>query len=575
MKTKSYLTIMTDASCLSITKLTHACHAELRSISLRCLILVITLLYSCNMTNPRYADTVYFNGTVYTVDSSFAIVQAFAVKEGKIIATGSNEEIEKFDAKEKIDMNGKFVYPGFIDAHAHFYQYSTDLLSCNIYGTKSFAEVIEKVNSFSKSNNFSWILGRGWDQNDWDVKEFPNKTMLDSLFPSIPVFLLRVDGHALLVNQKALDIAGITPQTKIFGGEIELNSGKLTGILIDNAVDSIRKFIPEFSNQLKIKSLVNGENNCFAVGLTSVCDAGLDRDTIRFIDSLQKANILKLRIYAMIMYGEGNKKFYFENGKYKSDRLNVCSFKVYGDGALGSRGACLLQSYSDKSSHYGMLLHDSNYFKAAAKEIYDHGFQMCTHAIGDSANRLTLNIYRDILKQKNDRRWRIEHCQVVNENDFDLFGKYSIIPSVQPTHATSDMYWAEERIGQERMKGAYAYKQLLQQNNFIANGSDFPVEDINPLLGFYAAVVRKDQRNFPADGFQTANALTREEALRGMTIWAAYAAFEEKEKGSLENGKLADFVILEDDIMRCAPEKIFGVKVSFTYINGEQVYKRQ
>ncbi len=575
MKTKSCIKIMRDASYPGMTKIILAWYAEVRDISLHWLVAALTFLYSCNMTNTKIADTIYYNGTVYTVDSNFSVVQAFAVREGKIIATGSSVEIQKFEAKEKVDLHGKYVYPGFIDAHSHFYQYSTDLLSCNVYGTKSFPEVIEKVKSFSQTNKFSWIIGRGWDQNDWNDKNFPDKTLLDNLFPITPVYLTRVDGHAVLVNQKALDIAGINAQTVIPGGVVELKNNKPTGIIIDNAVDSMRKHVPPFSKQLKTEALLQGQKNCFSVGLTTVCDAGLDRDSIEILDSLQKANRLKIRLYVMTIYNDVNKNYYFRNGKYKTDRLNICSFKIYGDGALGSRGACLLQPYSDKPFYYGTMLHDVNYLKTAAKEIYDHGFQLCTHAIGDSANRLMLNIYGEVLKGKNDRRWRIEHCQVVNENDFDLFGKYSIIPSVQPTHATSDMYWAEERLGKERIIDAYAYQQLLKQNNFIATGSDFPVEDINPLFGFYAAVVRKDQKNFPADGFQTSNALSREEALRGMTIWAAYASFEEKEKGSLEKGKFADFVILDDDIMKCSSEKIFGVKVLSTYINGEQVYKRQ
>lgn len=527
---------------------------------------------SCTKTET--ADSVFYNGVVYTVDSSFTVVQAFAVKNGKIFRTGTNEDISKISSKESVDLKGKAVYPGFIDAHCHFYGYSTDLVKCDLYGTKSFNEVIDKVNDYAKTNRFSWILGRGWDQNDWTVKEFPTRARLDSLFPATPVYLMRIDGHAILVNQKALDIAGINASTRIRGGEIMVKDGKCTGILIDNAVDSVKKFIPEFSIPLKTEALLTGQKNCFEVGLTTVSDAGLEKEKIDMIDSLQKASQLKMRVYAMITYDDENKKYYFEKGKIKTDRLNVCAFKIYADGALGSRGACLLQPYSDKPGHYGFLLHNLDSFKMAAKEIYDHGFQMCTHAIGDSANRLMLNVYGDVLKEKNNRRWRIEHCQNINENDFDLFGKYSIIPSVQPTHATSDMYWAETRLGKERMKGAYAYKQLMEQNNLIANGSDFPVESINPLFGFYAAVVRKDQNNFPENGFQMDNALTREQALRGMTSWAAYSNFEETEKGSLEKNKLADFVILKDDIMKTPAANIFSVKVNATYVNGKKVYER-
>jgi predicted amidohydrolase YtcJ len=535
------------------------------------LLLAISFLsFSCK--TKKMADAIYYNGIVYTVDSNFTIGEAFAVKDGKIIDVGTNEKIQEYNAKEKIDLEGKPVYPGFIDPHCHFYGYATDLVKCNLYGTTSFADVLDKVKEYSKTNKFSWILGRGWDQNDWEVQEFPDKTMLDSLFPNTPVYLMRVDGHAILVNQKALDIAGITAQTKIAGGEVEIKKGQLTGILIDNAKDSVKKLIPEFTEELKAEALLIGQKNCFEVGLTTVSDAGLEQEKVSLIESLQKSSQLKMRVYAMITYDDENKKYFFEKGKIKTDRLNICAFKIYADGALGSRGACLLQPYSDKPGHYGFLLHDIDSFKIAAKEIYDHGFQMCTHAIGDSANRLMLTIYGEVLKEKNDRRWRIEHCQIINRDDFNLFGKYSIIPSVQPTHATSDMYWIDERLGKERMKACYAFKQLMEQNGMIANGSDFPVESINPLFGFYAAVVRKDQKNFPGNGFQMENALTREEALKAMTTWAAYSNFEEKEKGSIEKGKFADFVILEDDIMKIAPEKIFSAKVRATYVNGEKVF---
>lgn len=530
----------------------------------------IFLLAACSQ-KPK-ADLILFNGTIYTVDSSFLICKALAIKDGKILETGNDDLLSRYDAKEKIDLGGKAVYPGFIDGHCHFYGYSTDLVKCALFGTKSFDEVIEKVKTFSQTNKFSWILGRGWDQNDWEKKEFPSKEILDSLFPGIPVYLMRIDGHAILVNQKALDISGINTTTKIPGGEVEIKNGKLTGILIDNAVDSVKKYIPEFSDELKSEALLTGQKNCFEVGLTSVTDAGLEKEKIDLLDSLQKAGKIKMRINAIITYDDDNKRHYFKKGKTKTDYLNVSSFKIYADGALGSRGACLIEPYADKANHYGFLLHEIAALENAVKEIYEQNFQLCTHAIGDSANRLMLNLYGAVLKNKNDRRWRIEHCQVIDSTDFNLFNQYSIIPSVQPTHATSDMYWAGERVGKERIKSAYPYKQLLEQNNLLVNGSDFPVESINPLFGFYAAVVRKDQNYFPKNGFQMENALSREEALRALTIWAAYAAFEEKEKGSLEKGKFADFVILNNDIMKCPAESIYKIKVLSTYSNGEKVF---
>jgi predicted amidohydrolase YtcJ len=353
-----------------------------------------------------------------------------------------------------------------------------------------------------------------------------------------------------------------------------VKNGKLTGILIDNAVDLVSKKIPKFTRSQTEKGLIAAANNCFAVGLTTVDDCGIDFEDAMLIDSLQKKGDLKMRLYVMLSDAEKNYNFLFEKGKIKTNFLNIRAFKVYGDGALGSRGACLLQPYADMPGHTGFLLSDPQHFKDVAQKIYDHGFQMCTHAIGDSANRTILKIYARVLKGKNDERWRIEHAQVISPNDFKLFGENSIVPSVQPTHATSDMYWAGDRLGKERLKSAYAYLELLKQNNWLPLGTDFPVEDINPMYTFSSAVTRQDLNHFPKKGFQKENALSRKQALRGMTIWAAKANFEENEKGSLEPGKFADFVILEEDLMTAPNESLAKIKVSATYIAGKNVYKK-
>lgn len=535
--------------------------------------IILIILLIATSCSTKKADSVYYNGLIYTVDSAFNTVEAFAVKDGKIIATGTKEEILKYDAKEQVDLKGKFVYPGFIDAHCHFYGYGVDLKKINLTGTKSFDAILDTLLKF-KSQTFSgWIFGRGWDQNDWDVKAYPNKAKLDSLFPDIPVFLFRIDGHAALVNQKALDLAGISAATTVQGGTVEVVKNQLTGILIDNAVDIVKNKIAQPSVQHEIEALLAAQKNCFQVGLTTIVDAGLDYQTILLIDSVQKAGQLKMRYYPMIAYTDGNKDYFYKNGKLKTERINVQSFKLYGDGALGSRGACLLEPYSDAQGQ-GFLLHPLDSFQIIADDVAAHNFQLCTHAIGDSANRLMLNVYGKALAGR-DLRWRIEHAQVVNENDFDLFGKYKVIPSVQPTHATSDMYWATDRLGKDRIKGAYAYKQLLKSYGMVAAGSDFPVEDINPLFGYYAAVVRRDKSNFPEFGFQTDNALTRVEALKAMTIWAAYSCFEEKEKGSIEAGKYADFVILQDDLLTANPSGLWNIKVLETYVNGEKVFSKE
>jgi predicted amidohydrolase YtcJ len=436
-------------------------------------------------------------------------------------------------------------------------------------------EIIEKVKSFAIENKEGWLIGRGWDQNDWAIKDFPTNEKLNELFAGRPVLLIRIDGHAAIANQKALDAAGVKTGDIMTGGEVEIRKGKLTGILIDNAIDLVSSKIPGQTKEQFKEALKDAEKNCFAVGLTSIDDCGLGFEAVEGIKAMQANGELKMRLFVMLSDEKSNYDYLEKTGAIKTDRLNVRGFKVYGDGALGSRGACLLQPYNDKPGHYGFLLSKPDHFDSVANWISQRGFQMCTHAIGDSANRTMLNIYAKYLKGKNDLRWRIEHAQVVNQNDFRLFGENSIIPSVQPTHATSDMYWAGDRLGKERVKGAYAYKQLLLQNGWIPLGTDFPVEDISPFKTFYAAVIRKDSKGWPDSGYQIENALTREEALRGMTIWAAKSNFEEKEKGSLEPGKLADFIILDKDIMKAGDNELLQITVLKTFLGGEKVYEKK
>jgi len=539
--------------------------------TLYCLLLVI-LFASC--AKKEEVDVIVYNAKVYTVNNSFDTVQAFAVKNGKILTLGKSEDIRsKYAGKEEINADGKAVYPGFIDAHAHFYGYGQSLQTADLRETKSWDEVLVRLTGFAKTHPDGWLIGNGWDQNDWADKAFPTNEKLTALFPDRPVFLNRIDGHAAIANQKALDEAGIKGEQKLVGGDMLTKSGKLTGVLIDNAVALVERKIPSPDVKQAEKIFTDAQRNCFAAGLTTIDDCGLSYLAVEFIEKLQKENKLKMRLYVMLSDEPDNYRYLFARGPVKTDRLNVRAFKVYADGALGSRGACLLHPYSDMPGKTGFLLSDQKHFEEVAKKIAENHFQMCTHAIGDSANRVILNIYNKILKGKNDQRWRIEHAQVINARDFDLFGKASIVPSVQPTHATSDMYWAGQRLGAERLKGAYAYRQLLKQNGWIPLGTDFPVENINPLLTFYAATVREDAKGFPKGGFQMENALSPEEALRGMTIWAAKANFEEEEKGSLEKGKLADFVILDRDILKSTPQNILKTKVLKTYLNGEKVYE--
>ena len=492
--------------------------------------------------------------------------------------TGTYAELQKeYDAKESLDAKGKFIYPGFIDAHSHMVNYGNLLQEPDIVNTTSWQQVLHILDSFTKARNTpagEWIRARGWDQNDWTIKEFPTSAELDSLFPNNPVLLIRIDGHAAIANQKALNLAGVKAGDKLTGGEIVVQDGRPTGLLVDYAIERVSKMIPGQSEALKRRALKDAESKCFAAGLTTISDCGIDASRMELMKKMQDEDSLKMRLFVMLSDNPSNFQYLERTGIIKTDRIHVRAFKVYGDGALGSRGACLLQPYADKPGHYGFLLSDLSHFDSVAARIYKNKFQMCTHAIGDSGNRAILNIYAKYLGGKNDLRWRIEHAQVVNENDFDLFGRYNIIPSVQPTHATSDMYWAAARLGNERVANAYAYKKLLDQNGWIPLGTDFPVEDISPLKTFFAAVFRKDAKLWPNGGYQTQDALSRQQALKGMTIWAARGNFEEKEKGSIEKGKFADLVIVDQDIMSINESSVLDVKVMMTIVGGEVVYKR-
>jgi hypothetical protein len=534
-------------------------------------VLPILLLMS-NCSSDK-ADLILYNARVYTVDDNFSIAEAIAIRDGKILAVGKNLEImDRFEAKKEIDLRGQYVYPGLIDAHCHFFSYGLTLQTADLTGTESFEQILEILLEHSQKFPSEWLLGRGWDQNDWEIKEFPTNERLDELFPGKPVLITRIDGHAALASSEALKRADISPGMEISGGTVITLNGKLTGLLVDNAIDLVSKIIPEKNKEEKIAGLLKAQENCFAVGLTSVHDAGHGYENLDLIDSLQKAGLLKMRIYGMLLPGRKNFEEYMYKGIYKTNHLHVISLKLYSDGALGSRGALLLEPYFDDPDNYGLLTTDRDNLINNCKEAYQYGYQVNTHCIGDSANRLILKIYGEVLKGENDRRWRIEHAQVIHPDDFIQFRKFNIIPSIQTTHATSDMYWADERLGEERLSGAYAYKKLLEQNGWLPNGSDFPVESINPIYGFYAAVTRKDLEGYPDGGFMPEQRLTREEALKAMTIWAAKAAFEENEKGSLEPGKFADFIVTGTDLMTIPEQEIPGVKIKLTFSGGEQVF---
>ena len=535
--------------------------------------LTALLFFVAACTNRPTADLFVYNAKIYTIDSSFSVQEAMVIDQGKIIATGTAAALrDRYYFRDSLNADGKFIYPGFNDAHAHFVGYAETLRTASLVGTKSWEEILSILKEFASRHPDGWIVGHGWDQNDWENKTFPDNTTLNSLFPDRPVLLTRIDGHAAIANEKALQKANISAGQTLVGGKVLVKNGLLTGLLIDNAVDLVSKVIPAATDEEFTRAVEQAQQNCLAMGLTSLTDCGLDFPVVEQLQKLQQQNLLKLRMNIMLSDKPDNYRFAENKGMILEDRLQVRSFKVYGDGALGSRGACLLHPYEDDKDNHGFLLSNPAHFDSVANWCSSKGWQMNTHAIGDSGNRTILQIYGRYLEPANDKRWRIEHAQVVNENDLSLFGKYGVIPSVQPTHATSDMYWAEKRLGAERIKTAYAYQQLLTQNQWMPLGTDFPVEDISPFKTFYAAVFRQDASGWPAGGFQKDNALTREQTLRGMTYWAAKGSFEESKKGSLEAGKWADFIMLDQDLMHIEAEAVLKTRVLATYINGEKVY---
>lgn len=532
----------------------------------------IGFITSCTYKHP--ADLCITNARIYTCDSVFNLAEAIVIKNGTILAIGTSAALQQqYACAQTIDAKGLCMYPGFIDAHCHFTGYANDLYKCNLKGTTSFSAVIQRITSYATTINTEWIYGRGWDQNDWNVQDFPNNTALNTIFPNRPVILKRIDGHAILVNDEALKRAGINANTKIQGGEIVLKNGKPTGLLIDNAMLAVERCVPELPDSVFSRYVKQTEAQCIALGLTAVHDCGVSTRVIHQLKTLYDSNALNISVYALIRDEPQDIAYWLKKGPLHFKGLHVRGFKLYADGALGSRGACLKKPYTDANQHYGLMLQAPSELEDKIKQISKHPFQICTHAIGDSANQVVLNLYTKYMVNANTKRWRVEHAQVIDVNDLTQKRWNKIIPSVQPTHAISDHAWAEKRIG-NRMTGAYAYASLLNASGILALGTDFPVEDINPLHTFIAAVFRTDINGLPANGFLTQEAITRTQALLGMTRWAAYAGFEEQDRGSLEPGKRADFILSAVDLLQDTEAQIRQFKVHSTYIHGKRMYSQ-
>ncbi len=533
-------------------------------------LLLSLVLCSCS----QKVDLIVHNAIIYTANEKFSVESTLIVDDGIFIDVGGEEIMKKYSSQNIIDAQGLSIYPGFIDSHSHFHNLGYLKNQLDLTSTKSLSDVIEAAKKHDSERKPDFIIGRGWDQNDWVNKSFPTNAELNKIFPDKPVILRRIDGHAYLVNDAALKLANITSSSKIEGGEFLKRRGRLTGVLIDNAMRLIDDIIPEPSIEESISALLAAQEASFENGLTTVSDAGISKKQIMLIDSLQKQGILDIRVYAMISNNEEDVDYFIENGIMKTPKLNVRSVKVYADGALGSRGASLINSYSDRKNHFGLMRTSIDSIQKLAFKLAGTKLQMNTHAIGDNANRIVLNAYKDALYDYRDPRWRIEHAQVIHPDDYDLFNP-KIIPSVQPTHATSDMYWLYDRVGKNRGEHSYAWADLYEKSGVIALGTDFPVEDISPIMTFYAATVRKDSDGFPEDGFQIENALRRGDALLGMTYFGAYANFEEKEKGSIEPGKFADFIILDTDLITDTDFRVKNSKVVATFLDGKLVFSRR
>ena len=527
------------------------------------------LLTSCQMKET--VDLILYNGNIYTVDSAFTVCSAVAVKDGLIVSTGSDNEIlNTYRSEKMVDLEGKPVYPGFNDAHCHITGLGQGLLRVDLRGSASFDEIISRLEKRQKESPSDFLLGDGWDQNLWPEKSFPDNSRLNELFPDIPVILSRIDFHAVIANNAAIERLGIKPgDPSILPGEAILKNGKFTGVFLENTADRFKSIVPEPDAAETREMLLAAEKECFRYGLTSISSAGAELNQVQILDSMQSEGNLKLRIDLWLT--PGREMFEKISKPYTKGRLRVGTVKMYADGALGSRGALMIAPYSDDASASGIQVTPSEVLDSTAKWAFDHGFQVATHCIGDAANRLALKLYSKYLPEGNDLRWRIEHAQIIHPDDMNTFGEYGIVPSVQPTHATSDMLWADERVG-ERIKGAYAYKQLLEQNGWLPSGTDFPIEQVNPILTYFAAVHRVNSEFIPEEGFQMENALTPEQALRSMTIWAARASFEEGVKGSIERGKYADFTVLDKDIITATREEVTSAKVFKTFVAGEEVY---
>ena len=545
---------------------------------------LILLAPSLAQTQRAPADLIVTNARIYTVDPSRPFVEAMVVANGRVVFTGPVRAAMTYrgSSTRVLDAEGQTIIPGMIDAHVHLLGLGTALRTVDLVGTTSYDQIIQRVAARAKEVPAStWITGRGWDQNDWGDTRFPSHDALSRAIPNHPVYLTRIDGHAALVNAAAMKAAGLTAAAQDpSGGRIVRGpDNEPSGVLVDRAMGLVGRAIPAASKEETRAATLAAIRETNKWGLTGVHDAGVGRDVIDVFEELAKEGQYSLRNYVMVANDDAAIDHYLARGPQSGlydNRLWIKAIKITADGALGSRGAALIEPYSDEPANRGLITIPEGRVKSVAVKALGKGFQVNVHAIGDRANRVVLDEMEAALREVPvaDHRFRIEHAQIVNSEDIPRFAKLGVIPSMQASHQTSDMYWAGNRIGPVRLLGAYAWRSLLNSGVIIPNGSDFPVERVNPLISFHAAVARQDANDYPAGGWFPEQRMTRDEALKSMTIWPAYASFMEKEVGSLEPGKLADFVILDQDIMRVPNEMILRARVLATYLGGKPVYER-
>lgn len=549
----------------------------------RSLLLATSLCLLAPHAGAQPPDLIVTNARIYTVDQNRPVVDAMAIRDGRIVATGPALLITAMKGAntQVLDLEGKTVIPGMIDAHVHLMGLGEGLRTVDLRGSTSYDEVIARVVERAKTTPpGQWILGRAWDQNDWADTRFPTHEKLSAAVPNHPVFLVRVDGHAALANAAAMKAAGLTAAAKDpFGGQIVRDArNSPTGVLVDRAQGLVARAIPDASRDELRAAVIAATQEMNRWGLTSVHDAGVGREAIDVYEEVAREGKFSVRDYVMIANDDSTIAHYLRRGPQANlyeGRLWIKAIKISADGALGSRGAALLEPYSDDPRNSGLALVPPGRVKQVSTLALRNGFQVNVHAIGDRANRTVLDEFEAALKEvpTPDHRFRVEHAQIIHPDDIPRFALLGVIPSMQASHQTSDMYWAGNRLGQQRLLGAYAWRSLLNSGVVIPNGSDLPVEKTNPLISFHAAISRQDDNNWPAGGWFPEQRMTREEALKSMTIWAAWSAFMEKEVGSLEAGKYADFVVLDQDIMRVPPELVLQTRVLSTWLGGKPVYR--